>query len=179
MNLLKQVGALCVCEADDGTTLVLLVTSRDTGRWVIPKGWPAKRLKDHKAAAREAMEEAGVSGKVETKPIGSYQYLKRTDAGQQLAEVSVFLIAARTELEKWPEQAQRRRAWFPVAAAARRVEEPQLRRLIRHIAEIEKHPKWHHTTALTASRTRGRDSSTQSRAVEHGDRAKIRKASDC
>jgi 8-oxo-dGTP pyrophosphatase MutT (NUDIX family) len=161
MKLLKQVGALCVCEADDGTLLVLLVTSRDTGRWVIPKGWRAKRLKPHEAAAREAMEEAGVAGKVGTKPIGSYQYAKQTDAGQQLAEVSVFLIAARSELDKWPEQAQRRRAWFSVGAAARRVAEPELRRLIRHIGQIETHPKWRHAAALPASQARHRDSAAK------------------
>jgi 8-oxo-dGTP pyrophosphatase MutT (NUDIX family) len=172
MKLFKQVGALCVCEADDGTPLVLLVTSRDTGRWVIPKGWPAKRLKPHEAAAREAMEEAGVSGKVGTKPIGSYQYVKKTDAGQKLSEVSVFLIAARAELGKWPEQAQRRRAWFSVTAAARRVSEPELRRLIRHIGQIEKHPKWRHAAALTASQPRHRNSSAPSRAVQHSGEAK-------
>ena len=68
----QQVGALCVRRADDGSQQVLLITSRGSGRWVIPKGWPTKRLKDHKAAAREAEQEAGVLGKVKSKPIGNY-----------------------------------------------------------------------------------------------------------
>ena len=75
-----QVGALCVRISDDGTCQVLLVASRGTGRWIIPKGWRAKRLKDHEAAAREAEEEAGVSGKMKSKPIGKYAYPKPDDA---------------------------------------------------------------------------------------------------
>ena len=133
MKPLKQVGALCVCEADDQRPLILLVTSRDTGRWVIPKGWPAKRLKAHEAAAREAMEEAGVAGKVRTKPIGSYQYHRPHQDGDQLHTVSVYLMAVRSALDRWPEEAQRERAWFSISTAARQVAEPELRRLIRRI----------------------------------------------
>jgi ADP-ribose pyrophosphatase YjhB (NUDIX family) len=38
---------------------VLLVTSRETGRWIIPKGGPIKGFKPAKTAAREAYEDAG------------------------------------------------------------------------------------------------------------------------
>jgi 8-oxo-dGTP pyrophosphatase MutT (NUDIX family) len=148
MKPLKQVGALCVCEADDEKPLILLVTSRDTGRWVIPKGWPAKRLKAHEAAAREAMEEAGVSGKIVTKPIGSYQYLRPHQNGDQLHTVSVYLIAVRSALDRWPEDEQRERAWFSVATAARRVAEPELRSLIRRIGQLKIHPKWRCVSGL-------------------------------
>jgi len=149
MKPLKQVGALCVCEADDEKPLILLVTSRDTGRWVIPKGWPAKRLKAHEAAAREAMEEAGVSGKIVTKQIGSYQYLRPHQNGDQPHNVSVYLIAVRSALDHWPEEAQRERAWFSVSAAARRVAEPELRSLIRRIGTLKDHPKWRCVSHLT------------------------------
>ena len=148
MKPLKQVGALCVCEADDQKPLILLVTSRDTGRWVIPKGWPAKRLKPHEAAAREAMEEAGVAGKVGTKPIGSYRYHRPHQDGDQLHTVSVYLIAVRSALDRWPEDEQRERAWFSVATAARRVAEPELRSLIRRIGQIKVHPKWRCVSGL-------------------------------
>jgi 8-oxo-dGTP pyrophosphatase MutT (NUDIX family) len=154
MKALKQVGALCVCEADDETPLVLLVTSRDTGRWVIPKGWPAKRLKAHEAAAREAMEEAGVSGKIGTKPIGTYEYLRPHDHGDQLHHVSVYVVAARSALDHWPEESQRRRAWFSVSSAARRVAEPELRRLIRRIGTLSEHPKWRCISQLTKTTDR-------------------------
>ena len=104
MKALKQVGALCVCEADNGNDLrILLVTSRDTGRWVIPKGWPAKRLKSHEAAAREAREEAGVLGRASATTIGRYSYSRPQKGGDLLHEVSVYVIAVRTVLEHWPE----------------------------------------------------------------------------
>jgi 8-oxo-dGTP pyrophosphatase MutT (NUDIX family) len=142
MKALKQVGALCVCGADDGALRVLLVTSRETGRWVIPKGWLAKGLREHKSAAREAMEEAGVSGRIWTEPIGSYRYFKRDDKADQLLGVSVFLLAVNKQKNHWPEQEQRRRAWFSVEVAARRVAEPELRALIRSISKLDIKPEW-------------------------------------
>jgi 8-oxo-dGTP pyrophosphatase MutT (NUDIX family) len=154
MKPLKQVGALCVCEADDETPLILLVTSRDTGRWVIPKGWPAKRLKAYEAAAREAMEEAGVSGKIGTKPFGTYLYLRPHQNGDQHHNVSVYLIAVRSALDHWPEEAQRERAWFSVSSAARRVAEPELRRLIRRLGTLKDHPKWRCISQLTMTTDR-------------------------
>jgi 8-oxo-dGTP pyrophosphatase MutT (NUDIX family) len=151
MKPLKQVGALCVCIADDEKPLILLVTSRDTGRWVIPKGWPAKRLKAYEAAAREAMEEAGVSGKIGSKPIGSYEYLRPHQSSDQLHTVSVYLMAVRSALDRWPEEAQRARAWFSISTAARQVAEPELRRLIRRIGRLKDHPKWRCVSGLTKS----------------------------
>ncbi len=126
----KQVAALPLRRGKDGELEVLLVTSRDTGRWIIPKGWPSKRRKDHKAAAREAREEAGVKGRITPEAIGRYQYLKRelTDAGP--IEVTVFLLTVRKEYQHWPEQRERRRAWFALEGAAEKVEEPQLSSLI-------------------------------------------------
>src|SRR4051812_35680001 len=99
-----QVGALCVRRQDDGSCQVLLVTSRDTGRWIIPKGWKAKRLKDHEAAAREAKEEAGVRGKVKSKPIGTYTYDKAEST--RSLRVAVYLMLVRREKNRWPEKSQ-------------------------------------------------------------------------
>jgi 8-oxo-dGTP pyrophosphatase MutT (NUDIX family) len=131
----KQVGALCVRQADDGSAQVLLITSRGSGRWVIPKGWPMKRLKDHQAAALEAEEEAGVSGKVKSKPIGKYTYPKTAGARERSLRVSVYLLSVRRERRRWPEREERRRAWFPVHKAAKEVREPGLRTLIREIGQ--------------------------------------------
>src|SRR5262249_21591095 len=127
----EQVGALCVRRQDDGSCQVLLVTSRDTGRWIIPKGWKAKRLEDHEAAAREAREEAGVSGKVATKPIGNYSYPKIDGAKARTLRVAVYLMDVLRERDHWPEEAQRQRAWFDVREAIKMVREPRLRRLIK------------------------------------------------
>jgi 8-oxo-dGTP pyrophosphatase MutT (NUDIX family) len=131
----QQVGALCVRRADDGSQQVLLITSRGSGRWVIPKGWPTKRLKDHKAAAREAEQEAGVLGKVRSKPIGNYTYPKTDGASAQSLRVAVFLLSVRRERRRWPERDERRRAWFPVHKAAKEVSEPELRTLIRGVGQ--------------------------------------------
>ncbi|MEN9850080.1 MAG: hypothetical protein RL128_243, partial [Pseudomonadota bacterium] len=58
-----QYGALC-WRMHRGKVEVLLITSRDTGRWVIPKGWPIDGLAPAQTAAREAWEEAGVEGDI-------------------------------------------------------------------------------------------------------------------
>lgn len=131
-----QVGALCVRRRRNGGYQVLLITSRDRGRWIIPKGWRAKRLKDHKAAAREAAEEAGVSGEVREKPIGSYAYPKIVDAGKRSLRVAVFLLNVRQERNDWKERRQRRRAWFDIGAALKEIEEPALRTLIKGVGVI-------------------------------------------
>lgn len=125
-----QVGALCVRRRGDGSCQVLLVTSKDSGRWIIPKGWRAKRLEDFEAAEREANEEAGVSGKLKTKPIGTYSYPKIDDSGSRLLRVSVFLLQVKKEKERWPERRQRKRAWFDVRDAIKKVWEPALQKLI-------------------------------------------------
>lgn len=114
---------------------VLLVTSRETGRWVIPKGNVGSGAAPHDAAAAEALEEAGVIGTVCPTPIGTYRYRKRlSDGAHVMAEVEVFPLAVTGELPSWKEQGQRERRWFAQADAARAVEEPELRELIRGFA---------------------------------------------
>ncbi len=130
MVMLKQVGALPVRKADNGDVEVLLVTSRDTGRWVIPKGWPSKRMTDASAALREAKQEAGVTGKIAAAPIGSYRYRKVEKDGSRLIEVDVYRLVVKKERKTWPEKLQRSRAWFDPETAARRVREPRLKTLI-------------------------------------------------
>lgn len=107
-----------------------MVTTRETRRWVIPKGWPSKRLSDRKAALREAEEEAGIIGVIAKTPIGQYKYFKRYSDGFQLVDVDVYLMAVEHQLDEWPEQHERRRAWLSVKAAAAAVLEPGLREII-------------------------------------------------
>lgn len=132
--MLKQVGALPLRKTKDGGIEVLLVSSRQSGRWVIPKGWPSKRLSDHDAAAREAKQEAGVTGKISATSFGRYAYRKATPAGSRLIEVSVFILRVRKAKKSWREQAERRRVWFDARTASRRVREPRLRALIAGLA---------------------------------------------
>ena len=126
-----QSAALCWREGEAGIE-VLLITSRDTGRWVIPKGWPMPGRAPEAAAAREAWEEAGVEGRVNPVSLGRYGYLKdiATDVAVPCA-VSVYGLRVENLATKFPEKSQRRRQWFPVADAAALVHEPELAALIR------------------------------------------------
>ena len=132
----RQVGAL-VWRFDEGVLKVLLVTSRDTGRFVIPKGWPMKKLTDAKAAAKEAFEEAGVTGKTGAKPIGHYDYNKIFGPGFALpCRVIVYSMQLGKALAKWPEKSERKRQWMTLDDAAGSVHEPELRDLIENFVPV-------------------------------------------
>lgn len=122
----------------DSVIRVMLVTSRGTGRWVLPKGNVGARTPPHVAAALEAEEEAGVLGAVCPVPLGSYRFRKRVRSGASLmADVDVFPLATTRELEEWEEQHQRERRWFTLDEAAQAVDEPDLSELIRSFAPAE------------------------------------------
>ncbi len=111
---------------------VLLISSRDTGRWVIPKGWPIRGLSPSQSAAREAYEEAGVGGQMTNKPIGVFEYPKMLDSGKtQNCTVEVFGLEQMIQHPSWPEQGQRLLQWFSLREAARAVQEPKLKAIIR------------------------------------------------
>lgn len=117
-----------------GAVEVLLVTSRDTGRWVIPKGWPCKSLPPPESAAKEAWEEAGVEGDIGTVPLGTYTYPKRRAPLPPLpCLVTVFPLHVSRLAEKFPERKQRKRKWFSAKKAARLVDEPELREILASI----------------------------------------------
>ena len=110
-----------------GDVEVLLITSRETRRWVVPKGWPIKGSKTAKSAAQEAFEEAGVIGKIAKRPFGSFAYDKRLKNGRlQHVRVAVFGLEVEREVEDYPELGQRDKLWLPLTEAARRVDEPEL-----------------------------------------------------
>lgn len=110
---------------------VMLITSRDTGRWVVPKGWPEGRESLAESAAREAFEEAGVKGAVAQQEAGRYFYGKTIAGGLAWpCEVAVFPIEVDREARKWREMKQRTRRWMPSQAAAHLVDEPDLGEII-------------------------------------------------
>lgn len=113
-----------------GLVEVLVITSRETRRWVIPKGWPIKGMKPTRSAAQEAFEEAGVEGQPGAK-LGRYDYEKRLNSGRlQHVRVTVFGLEVRSEAADWPERGQREKAWTSVWEAAERVDEPALKAII-------------------------------------------------
>lgn len=112
----------------------MLITSRDTRRWVLPKGWPIKGLKPHETAACEAFEEAGLIGRITKRAIGSFQYQKRLKEGQSVTcEVKVYPLEVKQQRESWPEQDQRDGRWFSLADAAAIVEETDLSETLLHL----------------------------------------------
>lgn len=129
-----QCAALCWRDGAEGPE-VLLITSRETGRWVLPKGWEMKGLTLSEAAAREAWEEAGVIGEVAPEELGLYTYDKVLDRGTkdvsaQPCAVTVFPLLVQKLASEFPEHRQRRRKWFAPDRASRKVEEPELKVLL-------------------------------------------------
>jgi 8-oxo-dGTP pyrophosphatase MutT (NUDIX family) len=128
----SQFAALPWRRMPDGRVLVLLITSRETRRWVIPKGWPMLDRNPAQAAAQEAYEEAGVVGEAGARPIGAYSYGKRLrDGVVQNVHVKVFPLEVLVERLAFPEQAQRDKRWISPAEAADLVDEPELQEIIR------------------------------------------------
>ncbi len=133
-----QVAAL-PWRASGGEVEVLMVTSRQTRRWVLPKGWPEAGEQLHEAAAREAAEEAGVEGSVSNFELGRFFYGKELSSGlERRCEVLVFPLEVAHTGENWPERKQRDRRWFRARDAALLVREPDLGELIAEFGETSR-----------------------------------------
>ncbi len=128
----QQFAALPWRLTEENRVEILLATSRDTRRWVIPKGWPMKGRKPHIVAAIEAQQEAGLHGTVEKTKLGDFEYEKRMKGGGAVdCVVEVYSLRVERQRKKWPEKGQRVTFWFPYAVAAQQVDEPGLSALIR------------------------------------------------
>ncbi len=125
----QQVAALPYRKHGKGVD-VLLITSRATKRWVIPKGWPMHGKDDCDAAAIEAFEEAGITGDIGHNSIGTYHYVKSKKSGDVECEVTVYPLQVKHSFREWPEKAERRRKWFRAKDAASRVGEEGLQAII-------------------------------------------------
>lgn len=130
-----QFGAVCWRLAKSGAKSgveVLLITSRDTGRWVIPKGWPIRDMAPEASAAREAWEEAGVEGAADPHCLGLYSYDKGIGPERTPLPcvVAVYGLHVARLASSFPEKDQRRRKWFSPRKAARKVAEPELQALL-------------------------------------------------
>ena len=127
----NQVAALCWRMGKSGLE-VLLITSLNSKRWILPKGWPEADLTGAENAAREAFEEAGVTGKIVTQPVGHYHYLKEKREGSGMpVRVEVFALAVTKQLDDWPEKAVRTLAWMPLSEAMAKVSEPGVRQVLK------------------------------------------------
>jgi 8-oxo-dGTP pyrophosphatase MutT (NUDIX family) len=128
----QQYGALCFRHKEDGSEIeVLVITSRDSRRWIIPKGWPMTGKKPYEAAAIEAWEEAGVRGRAKKKPVGRYTYLKElADGNVAFCIVDLFQIEVTEIRTDFKERGQRVLDWVSPSEAARRVREIELKSLL-------------------------------------------------
>ncbi|MEM8630359.1 MAG: NUDIX hydrolase [Pseudomonadota bacterium] len=125
-----QFGALCY-RLQNEKVQVLLITSRGTGRWITPKGWPLHDLDPTRTAEREAYEEAGVEGRVGKRCLGIYSYDKIFDDNDDLpCVVAMFPFRVKRLLRSWPEKSERRRKWVSRKKAAQMVAEPELQQII-------------------------------------------------
>jgi 8-oxo-dGTP pyrophosphatase MutT (NUDIX family) len=133
----RQVGALCYRWSDDQIE-ILLITTRRTGRWMIPKGWPMKSRPDHEAAAREAYEEAGAVGQAQPHIIGNFVTKKMQSSGDYLPHrIDVYPLCVEEMHDNFPESGQRSRQWFQPAEAISKCDDAGLRKII---ARIDKSP---------------------------------------
>ncbi|MFD3190652.1 NUDIX hydrolase [Sedimentitalea sp. HM32M-2] len=127
----SQFAALCYRVQRDRPQ-ILLVTSRRTGRWIVPKGWPMDGMTPAQSAAQEAWEEAGVVGKPIDRCLGLYSYYKVLNAVGGLPCVAmIYPVRVKSLVRDFPERYQRRRKWFSPKKAAARVTEPELARILR------------------------------------------------
>lgn len=125
-----QVAALPVRTTADHRTEILLVTSRETRRWVLPKGWVQAGMDAPGSAAAEAWEEAGVRGEICAAATGTFDYVKRKPFADVPVTVTVYRLVVSETSDEWPEMRQRSRAWFTPAAAAAAVDEEGLKRVL-------------------------------------------------
>lgn len=133
MQTLKQVGALPFVETEGGL-LVLLITTRGLGQWTIPKGWPKPGLSEAEMAAREAFEEAGVTGEIGQRSIAEFRYTKRLHMfSWARCTVAIYPLRARCQHLAWPEQGIRRLLWIEPCQAAAKVKEAQLAKVLRAV----------------------------------------------
>lgn len=125
----QQFAAICHrTKKKTGDLEVLLITSRDTGRWVIPKGWHMPGKQPHEVAEREAFEEAGIKGKPSMEPIGYYTYMKKMRGGHKVpTRVQVHALEVKSLLKEFPEKGTRSLEWVSCEEAASRVDEPELK----------------------------------------------------
>ena len=129
--MIRQYGVLAYDVPDDGEPRFLLITSRTTKRWIIPRGNPVPGLSPAQSAAHEAYEEAGLTGLVSPDEIGCYRYEKRRRNGTSVeANVHVFPLRTTIQSGQWPERDERQTRWFTRAEAAELVDEPGLKDLI-------------------------------------------------
>jgi 8-oxo-dGTP pyrophosphatase MutT (NUDIX family) len=117
---------------------ILLITTLNTRRWIIPKGWPLDGLAPHDSAAREALEEAGICGTIAADAFGSFSYEKIRKSGQVVTcNVSVFPMHVEQQRKRWIEKGAREMRWCKVEEALELVSMPELSQILAQFARSQ------------------------------------------
>ena len=124
-----QFAALC-WRMQNGKVEICIVTTRNSGRWILPKGWPMHKQTPAQSAATEAYEEAGIKGDAIDTCLGVYSYVKPHQSGNIPIVVMVYPVRVRKELSNWPEKGQRKRNWLSPKKAAKKLQEPELKLIV-------------------------------------------------
>ena len=121
---------------------VLLVTTRRSGRWIVPKGRPIKGCTPARTAKIEALEEAGVSGAISRKSIGSFEWKSRfAKRNVRPSRIEVYPLAVRKEHDSWKDKAHRSRRWLSIAEAARTVHPEEFGDLLQAFRTMLRRPE--------------------------------------
>lgn len=136
----EQIAALPIRKGRDGKVKVLMVTSRGSRRWIMPKGWRMEGKTPWAAARIEALEEAGAKGQVSHRALGEYRYKKTLPGGKKVrCRVRVYPMLVEKLTSNWKERSERKRKWVSPKRAAKRVSDPELAELLRAIGKKPKH----------------------------------------
>lgn len=128
-----QFAALCT-RRKGGNAEILMITSRDTGRWILPKGWRMPDRSEGESALTEAWEEAGVIGRLTGPAIGTYATKKALPVeGEIPCKIAVYPVQVDKLAVRYPEKGQRKRKWMSPSKAAKAVSEPELAELLRNL----------------------------------------------
>lgn len=133
---IHQIAALPYRRDATGAMEFMVVTSRSTRRFILPRGWPVKGMSDAKAAAMEAKQEAGVTGRVSKRPIGRYRYWKRLSDSFVPITVAVFPLEVVAEMQEFRERSQRMRGWLSPEEAELLIDDPELKSIIRDAEQL-------------------------------------------
>lgn len=126
----RQIAALPVTLAADGTVEVFLVTSRGSGRWIIPKGNPIRGLLPFEVAAREALEEAGLVGRVLPRCVGTFAFERLRRPAGETCLIDVYPMHVEKQMRRFDEKRQRTVLRCDVGTAGTIVGSPSLAELI-------------------------------------------------
>lgn len=126
-----QIAALCY-RIEKTKPRILLITSRGTRQWILPKGWIIAGEQPAQTAVTEAWEEAGARGTLLTRPVGLFASIKEMDRAQDLpCVVVVYALRVASVSRRYPERSERKRKWVSRRKGASMVQNPELAKILR------------------------------------------------